>query len=133
MAHRSSSLWSSPVFCITAASLSGLACTGLSLAVFSAFVFLLMDTVMFMDFFSAAPLSTGAFTGAFIAGRHHRRHGLPGGILCGAVMYAVLSLSGIALTGGIPEIKKLLLLALFGAAGGVTGVNSRRPSYLTDQ
>lgn len=133
MSHRSSSLWSSPVFCITAAVLSGLACTGLSLAVFSALVFFLMDSVMFTDFFSAASLITGSFTGAFIAGKHRRRHGLSGGMICGALMYTALSLSGLALTGGIPEIKKLLLLTLFGAAGGVTGVNSRRPSYLMDQ
>ena len=45
-------------------------------------------------------------------------------------MYAVLSLASIITDGSLPVIKKLLLLAISCAAGGVVGVNSKRPKKL---
>lgn len=133
MPYRTNSLWSSTVFSTAASLAMGLALTGASLLIFSAFVYYMMDSIMFMDFFAGASLTVGAFTSSFITGKHRRRRGLAEGALCGAMMYAVLMLCGLLTADSIPEIKKLLLLVLSGAAGGVTGVNTRRPAYLMDQ
>lgn len=47
-------------------------------------------------------------------------------------MYLLLSAAALtAGTGTILGIKKLLLLSLTAAAGGVVGVNSKRPKKLT--
>ncbi|MCC8135638.1 MAG: hypothetical protein LIO40_03050, partial [Ruminococcus sp.] len=61
-----------------------------------------------------------------------RRRGLAEGLICGAVLYAVLVIVSIIAVGGLPHIKKLLLLAACCAAGGVVGVNSKRPKWLRD-
>ena len=58
-----------------------------------------------------------------LAGGVCRRRGLAGGALTGLMMYILLSAAGIAFAGTIPGIRKLLLLVLSGAAGGVCGVN----------
>ncbi len=133
MTHRTYSLWSSTVLSTAASLVMGLAITGTGLLIFSAFVYFMMDSIMFLDFFSGAALSAGAFISAFITGKHRRRRGLAEGAICGVLMYGVLTLCGALIAGGLPETKKLLLLILSGAAGGVTGVNTRRPAYLMDQ
>ena len=47
-------------------------------------------------------------------------------------MYAVIAAAGVILLGEPAGIKKLLLLTVSGAAGGVSGVNSARPKKLMD-
>lgn len=111
------------------------ACAGLSIiigctALFSAFTLYLMDSMEFNGFFARFSLAAGSTLGGYICGRFRRRRGLAEGILCGAVMYAVIAIAGLAAAGTLPGIKKLLLLIVCGAAGGVTGVNSKRPKGL---
>lgn len=130
--HRRS-LWTNSWLSVTAAVLTGLVCTGGVSAVLAALLFYVMRDMAMADAFAGAALVMGAYTGAFVYGRYRRRRGLFGGSLCGAVMYLVISAAAIAVTGEMTGIKKLLLLTVFGAAGGVAGVNSKRPRNLRDQ
>lgn len=133
MAHQRKSLWSDGTAAAAVSSAAGILCSLLLLLLFSALVRFLMDSLMFMDAFSVISLAAGSFVGSFVYGKFRRRGGLIGGILCGAVMYAFLSAVAFAVNGSAMNIKKLLLLCLFGAAGGVCGVNSKRPRGLRDQ
>lgn len=99
---------------------------------FSGFTFFLMDSMELNNFFSLTALSVGAFSSGHICGRFRRKRGLSKGILCGAMMWLILSLFGITFGLGALSIKKLLLLAVFGAAGGAVGVNTKRPKKLMD-
>ncbi|MBQ8961923.1 MAG: TIGR04086 family membrane protein [Ruminococcus sp.] len=107
---------------------AGAAVTLLCCAVFGAVVCFVLGTVRPIPFLSRAALLAGAFCGAYISGKLRRRRGLIGGALSAVGLFLAVSLAGGAL-----ELKKLPLLLLFGAAGGVFGVNSKRPSWLRDQ
>ncbi|HBB19097.1 MAG TPA: TIGR04086 family membrane protein [Ruminococcus sp.] len=112
--------------------LFGGAVTVLSCGVFAALVFFVLGSTQFLPFLSRAALWTGAFCGAYLSGKLRRRRGLLGGALSSAALFLMISLAQLPF-GLLPEAKKLPLLLLFGAAGGVMGVNSKRPSWLRDQ
>ena len=130
--HRKS-LWTNSWFSAAAAVLTGLVCIVGASAVLAALLFYVMKDMAMAGAFVGAALALGAYAGAFVYGMYRRRRGLFGGSLCGAVMYLVISAAAIAATGEVTGIKKLLLLIVFGAAGGVAGVNSKRPKNLRDQ
>ena len=130
--HRKS-LWTNSWLSAAAAVLTGLVCTIGASAVLAALLFYVMKDMAMAGAFAGAALALGAYAGAFVYGRYRRRRGLFGGSLCGDVMYLVISAAAIAATGEVTGIKKLLLLTVFGAAGGVAGVNSKRPKNLRDQ
>ena len=130
--HRKS-LWTNSWLSAAAAVLTGLVCTIGASAVLAALLFYVMKDMAMAGAFAGAALALGDYAGAFVYGRYRRRRGLFGGSLCGAVMYLVISAATIAATGEVTGIKKLLLLTVFGAAGGVAGVNSKRPKNLRDQ
>lgn len=128
--HRQS-IWSGFVPSIAFSAFIGLFTALLCTALFAALTYFLMDSMEFSSFFSTASLACGAVAGGFICGRFRRRRGLLEGILCGVSMYAAMCILGLIGAGELPGIKKLLLLAFFCAAGGVSGVNSKRPKKLT--
>ena len=130
--HRRS-LWTNSGLSVAAAVLTGLCCTAAAAAALAALLFYVMKDMAMAEAFACAALAFGAYTGAFLYGKYRRRKGLFGGSLGGAVMYIVIAAAAIAVTGERPSIKKLLLLTVFGAAGGVAGVNSKRPKKLRDQ
>lgn len=133
MGRHRKSLWTNSGLSMAAAVLLGLGCTGAAAAALAALLFYVMKDMSMAGAFAGAALALGAYTGAFVFGKYRRRKGLFGGSLCGALMYLVIAGAGIALMGEITGIKKLLLLTVFGAAGGVAGVNSKRPRNLRDQ
>lgn len=133
MGRHRKSLWTNSGLSMAAAVLLGLGCTGAAAAALAAMLFYVMKDMSMAGAFAGAALALGAYTGAFVFGKYRRRKGLFGGSLCGALMYLVIAAAGIALTGELTGIKKLLLLTVFGAAGGVAGVNSKRPKNLRDQ
>lgn len=133
MGRHRKSLWTNSGLSMAAAVLVGLGCTLGAAAILAALLFYVMKDMAMAGAFAGAALSLGAYTGAFVYGKYRRRKGLFGGSLCGALMYLVIAAVSIALTGEITGIKKLLLLTVFGAAGGVAGVNSKRPRKLRDQ
>ena len=130
--HRKS-LWASGVLSMTAAVCCGLAFIAAAAVMSAALIYYVMGDMGLTAAFAAFSPGAGACAGAYIYGRYRRRRGLYGGSLCGALMYAVIAAAAVVFTGELPGIKKLLLLTICGAAGGVAGVNSKRPKGLTDQ
>jgi len=111
----------------------GLAVTIVLMMIFTFFVLIFMensDSVRGMTVFS---LASGSFASGLFCGRYRRRNGLFEGVLCGVIIFSVLTVSGIVFVGNIAEIfslKKLLLTTSFGGAGGAIGVNLKRPRNL---
>ncbi|MDE5771503.1 MAG: TIGR04086 family membrane protein, partial [Ruminococcus sp.] len=77
--------------------------------------------------FSAAAICVGTYSSTYLCGKYRRKHGIAEGVMCGVIIYTVMAILGVVFLGEITGIKKLLLLVLSGGAGGVTGVNSKRP------
>ena len=133
MRRNKKSLWSSlPMSIILSVTIGLAAAVGLG-CVFSALVYLVLRDMGLSDVLAALSLAAGAYMGSYICGRYRRHRGAVSGIICGAVMFAVIFLAGLALQVDAADIKKLLLLAVSGCTGGVCGVNSKRPSWLMDQ
>ena len=130
--HRKS-LWSSRFLSISFSSFIGMAVTLLLTLIFSAVILLLLKDMMLSGILTLFSLACGSFTGSYICGRYRRHHGLAEGIICGAVIYAVIFVFGLAFCLHPASIKKLLLLTISGAAGGVCGVNSKMPKGAHDQ
>ena len=133
MGRHRKSLWTNSVLSMAAAVLTGLCCTAAAAAVLAALLYYVMKDMSMTGAFAGAALAFGAYAGAYLYGKYRRRKGLFGGSLCGALIYLVAAAAGIVLTGELTGIKKLLLLTAFGAAGGVAGVNSKRPKNFRDQ
>lgn len=129
--HRRS-IWASGPLSLSAAVLCGLIFIAAATVFFAALMYWILKDMRFSSALAGAALAAGAYGAAFIYGKYRRRKGLFGGSLCGAVIYGVLLVCGIVFLGELTGIKKLLLLTVFGAAGGAAGVNSKRPKRLRD-
>ena len=79
---------------------------------------------------ATAAIVLSGFSGAFLCGKYRRKHGIAEGTLCGIIIFALITVISVVITDNIPDLKKLVLLALSGAVGGVCGVNSKRPDKL---
>ncbi len=131
MHRRRASLWTNSVFSVLISALAG-ACMSLAFIFLSSlFVLFLMDSLQYISFFSHTALVLGALSAGFLCGKRRRRNGLKEGILCGAVMYVMIFVGGVILCSSAVSPKKLILLAVAGAIGGVMGVNSKRPDNMT--
>ena len=91
-----------------------------------------IKNMKFSVFFSFVSLITGCCAGTYICGKYRRKSGLLCGTATGITLYLIICVTDIICFERIPDIKKLLLLALAGAIGGVAGVNSKRPKNLRD-
>ena len=132
MRKQKNSIWTNAPLCAAVAVIFGLCITGIAWLLLSAVLFYIMGDMKLIKAFAAAALTTGSYTGSFLYGKYHRRKGLFGGSFCGALMFGAVNIAGIIILGVPADIKKLLLLTVSGAAGGVTGVNSKRPKKLMD-
>ncbi|MCR4888949.1 MAG: TIGR04086 family membrane protein [Ruminococcus sp.] len=130
--HRQS-LWTNVYLSFGAALLWGIACMLALALIFSTISYTMLKTLGFIDVFTLALLITSAYSSGYIYGRFRRRKGLFHGAVCGMLLYAALSAAGFFISGHPADIRKLPLLLLAAAAGGVAGVNSKRPKNLTDQ
>lgn len=133
MGRRRSSRSTPPALITAGAAAAGLFISAAVCALLAAVVMYVLGGMEFAGFFSRLALCTGGCAGGYLLGKLSRRRGLFGGALCGAVMYVLLSAAELAAFRHMPGIKNLLLLLLSGAAGGVAGVNSKRPRWLRDQ
>lgn len=133
MRRQRKSLWSSRIFSILVSVLAGALCTAAGAVLTSAIVFFVMKDMTMIRPFAGASIAAGAYIAAFICGKYRRRKGLVSGTVCGVLMCTVINILAIVILGEWSGIKKLLLLTFFGAAGGVAGVNSKRPKKLWDQ
>ncbi|MDD6279464.1 MAG: TIGR04086 family membrane protein [Oscillospiraceae bacterium] len=98
----------------------------------SALTFYLLKSMRYSDFFTAASEIVGAVSGGYVCGKYRRRHGAAEGALCGFMIYLFMSAVCILIFGRLKSIKSLLRLVLSGAAGGISGVNSKRPENLRE-
>lgn len=126
------SLWEKALRSIIVSAAAGFAVTMTCTAAFSVFILFFMDNMDSPGFFSSFSLALGALSAGYTCGRHRRRNGIAEGLLCGMLIFAVITVSGLVLSVGFPGIKKLLLTLFFSAAGGVYSVNSKRPKGFTD-
>lgn len=131
MRQHKKHIWSFMFIGISISVAAGITIMLISVLLFSIITYVLIGSMKFAEFFGLASLFAGGISSGYICGRYRRRRGLVEGILCGLVIYGVITVAGgIIGTAGITGIKKLLLLTLSGAAGGVSGVNSIRPKKL---
>ena len=77
---------------------------------------------------SIAAASVGSFCGGYISARLNKSLGMAAGTVCGGIMFVLLAGLGLITggTAGLVTLLRLALMLLFGAAGGVLGVNKRR-------
>lgn len=132
MRRRRKSLWTNTILSLGFSVFTGICVSLACIATFSAFTLFFMDSIQFTDFFGSASLFSGAFASGHICGKYRRRNGLAEGVLCGVTIYLLLFLAGATIGVGFPGLRRLLMLILSGAIGGVTGVNSKRPKSLTE-
>ncbi len=124
------SIWTNCVLSITLCAVCGCVITVILTALFAVFTYFLMDSMALGRAFTLISLGGGAFGGGYICGRFRRRRGLFEGAVCGGAIFLVMFIIALSVGAAMPSIKKLLLLAAICAAGGVTGVNSKRPKNL---
>ncbi len=77
---------------------------------------------------SIAAASVGSFCGGYISARANKSLGMVIGAVCGGIMFVLLAGTGLIMggTAGLVTLLRLALMLLFGAAGGVLGVNKRK-------
>jgi putative membrane protein (TIGR04086 family) len=126
------SLWANTLLSFGAAILFGGICYAAAVTVLSAISYWLIGSMQFVGIFTIASLVCTAYFSGRIYGKYRRRRGLIDGSICGLLLYSVISAAGLVVVGAPADIKKLLLLVIAGAAGGVAGVNSKRPKSLME-
>lgn len=130
MRSNRQSIWTNSLLSFIASAAVGILSTLIVTALMALFAFLFISDLRAIRFISLIPLFAGAFSGSFFCGKHRRKKGLIEGIICGILLYFTLLIFGIIFAGSFAGLKKLLLLVVSGAIGGVTGVNSKRPKSL---
>lgn len=81
---------------------------------------------------TSAALCVGSYFGGYIAAKRRRQSGLLMGMLCGLMMFGVIfagSYIFAGAAGGFSGSAKLVMTLLFGAAGGIIGVNSKSSRF----
>lgn len=81
---------------------------------------------------SSAALCVGAYAGGFISAKRRRKNGLFMGVLCGLFMFFVILIIStffVQTISGFSPSLKLILTLVFGAVGGIVGVNSKNSRF----
>ncbi|MBR6045865.1 MAG: TIGR04086 family membrane protein [Ruminococcus sp.] len=81
---------------------------------------------------TACALCAGAYAGGYVCAKKNRRCGLLMGMICGGIIFLVLFVASLILVRsaeGTSGGGKLILVLLFGAVGGIVGVNGRSKRY----
>ncbi|MBR4627608.1 MAG: TIGR04086 family membrane protein [Ruminococcus sp.] len=132
MHRRHRTPWTARTSGMMIPALAGTLASAALTALLSAINYFFFDDMTMSAMLAAAACCAGSFAGAFFGGKYRRRRGIAEGAICGLLIYLMFSAAGLILTGSPAGIKKLLLLTVSGAAGGVCGVNSKRPKNLMD-
>ena len=118
--------WGRPLLC---GSLTALLTTSVLLLLFSALCVASDAAFAFITPLAFFSVAVSAAVGGFTAGKLARRQGWLLGLLCGLLLWVLSSLVGGLCVGalfGARTLWRLLLCAICGAVGGITGVNTRR-------
>lgn len=105
------------VFCIFGIIISAVLC--------SLLVYYILSDISYTAFFSSFSLILGTYPCVYFCGKHKRKHGLMLGISAATLIYIILCLLSLTLTGIPAPLKKYLLLIISCSAGGIAGTNSK--------
>ena len=81
-----------------------------------------------LPYIALAADAAGAFTGAYFAASKAKSKGLVTGLLCSGFVFLILLIAGFAAGSGTltaVTALKLVVLLVFGALGGIKGVNKK--------
>ncbi len=109
-------------------SIFGVICIFLILLAFSFLVERFNVPNPLLSIISVISISFGAFIGGYTAGFKKRKNGLTTGIVAGIITYILVMIIG-ALISNFTEfsfLTKLIIMIIFGAIGGVLGVNAKK-------
>lgn len=129
--HRKS-VWTNNIISLTIAVLAGIALIFIIALLSAVVMYCILGDVKVSGVFSLISITVGTYASTYFCGKYRRKHGLAGGIMCGVIIYTVIAICGAVFLGEFTGVKKLLLLTVSGATGGVTGVNSKRPENFTE-
>lgn len=129
--HRKS-IWTNSIASITISAISGIVLVFFIALLLSAVMYYILDDMRVAKIFSILAMCIGTYISTYFCGKFRRKRGLAEGIICGTVIYTIIAVCGIIFFREFIGIKKLLLLTVSGATGGVTGVNSKRPRNFTE-
>lgn len=126
------SVWTNSIISLTISVLAGIAFIFITALLLSVVMYCILGDMKVSKIFSLISMVAGTYISTYFCGKYRRKHGLAEGIMCGVVIYTVIAICGAVFLGEFTGIKKLLLLTVSGATGGVTGVNSKRPKNFTE-
>lgn len=129
--HRKS-IWTNSITSITIMVLAGIAFIFFTGLLLSVVMYYILGDMRVSGIFAIVAMCLGTYISTYLCGKFRRKHGLAEGIMCGVIIYTVIAICGIIFLEEFTGIKKLLLLTVSGATGGVTGVNSKRPKNFTE-
>lgn len=129
--HRKS-VWTNSITSLTISVLAGIAIIFITALLSAVIMYCILGDMKVSKIFSIISMSAGTYISTYFCGKFRRKHGLAEGIMCGVIIYTLIAICGAVFLGELTGIKKLLLLTVSGAAGGVAGVNSKRPENFTE-
>ena len=129
--HRKS-VWTNSIKSMTIAVISGIFLIFVIALLLAVVMYCILGDMKVSTVFSIIAMVTGTYVSTYFCGKYRRKHGLAEGIICGVIIYTLIAICGVVISGEFTGIKKLLLLTVSGATGGVTGVNSKRPKNFTE-
>ena len=126
------SVWTNSIISLTISVLAGIAFIFIIALLLAIVMYCILGDMKVSKIFSLVSMVVGTYVSTYICGKFRLKHGLAEGIMCGVVIYTVIAIFGAVFLGEFTGVKKLLLLTVSGATGGVTGVNSKRPKNFTE-
>lgn len=130
MRKNKKEIWTNLYIWCTLSAVSGIFICLSILILFSVFLYNTTDMIKSFTVFSSISLSAGAFSGGYICGLFRRKNGLYEGFFCGFIIYIMLLVTGSIYLNSFEEvmsIRKFLICVIPASAGGVVGVNHKRP------
>lgn len=132
MRRNRKSVWTNSIVTVIIAVLAGILFIFCMSLLLSVVMYYILGDMRVSKVFSIIAICLGTYISTYVCGKFRRKHGLARGIICGTVIYIIIAVCGLIFFKEFTGIKKLLLLTVSGAVGGVTGVNSKRPKNFTE-
>lgn len=126
------SVWTNSIISLTISVLVGIALIFIIALLLTIVMYCILGDMKVSTVFSIISMVIGTYISTYFCGKFRRKHGLVDGIMCGVIIYTLIAICGAVFLGEFTGVKKLLLLTVSGATGGVTGVNSKRPKNFTE-
>lgn len=130
MRKNKSEIWTNLYIWAVLCAFAGIVICFIVLFLFSVLLYNTTDVIKSFTVFSVMSLCAGSFSGGYFCGLFRRKNGLYEGFFCGFIIYIILLAAGCIFFrtfGNLMSIRKFLICIIFSAAGGVIGVNRKRP------